>query len=217
MQWLSLCLLTIGCMLKQLHFLEPVVSADHEATKTDNGSAFSINIVLLLIQTICSCSAGVYNEYLLKNQGSDVNIYVQNMFMYVDSIICNLFILTIEGDVVDAFTVNSFKSILRFKVILIIFNNAAIGIVTSLFLKYMNSILKTFAGALELMFTAVLCYLLFAIPIYMNTVLAIGVVSVAVYIYSQNPVVNVISSSAIKESSNSEHKKLLLNDNQENV
>lgn len=57
----------------------------------------------------------------------------------------------------------------------------------------MNSILKTFASALELMFTAVLCYFLFAIPIYLNTILAIAVVSFAIYLYSKSPVVNVVA------------------------
>lgn len=42
--------------------------------------------------------------------------------------------------------------------ILLILNNAALGIVVSLFLKRLNSILKTFASALELMFTAVLSW-----------------------------------------------------------
>ena len=43
-------------------------------------------------------------------------------------------------------------------VLIIVLNNAAIGIATSLFLRSLNSILKTFASALELMFTAVLCW-----------------------------------------------------------
>lgn len=150
----------------------------------------SINAVFILVQTVCSCLAGVYNEYLLKNQGADVNIYIQNVFMYLDSIVCNVMLLLLQGDLSGAFTSASLKSVFRLNVILIMINNAAIGIVTCFFLKYMNSILKTFASALELMFTAVLCYLLFAIPIYVNTVLAIGVVSFSIYLYSQNPVIN---------------------------
>lgn len=150
----------------------------------------SINAVFILVQTVCSCLAGVYNEYLLKNQGADVNIYIQNVFMYLDSIVCNVMLLLLQGDLLDVFTSTSLKSIFRLNVILIMINNAAIGIITSFFLKYMNSILKTFASALELMFTAVLCYILFAIPIYINTVLAIGVVSFSIYLYSQSPVIN---------------------------
>lgn len=158
--------------------------------KNMNGFDFSLSAVLILAQTVCSCLAGVYNEYLLKDKGSDVNIFVQNVFMYLDSIVCNVVILLISGDFWTAFTTDSLSAIFRFKVIIIIINNAAIGIVTSFFLKYMNSILKTFASALELMFTAVLCYFLFSIPIYINTALAIAVVSFAIYLYSQSPVVN---------------------------
>lgn len=162
-----------------------------EHSKSTGGfSLMSINAVFILVQTVCSCLAGVYNEYLLKNQGADVNIYIQNVFMYLDSIVCNVMLLLLQGDLLDVFTGASLKSIFRLNVILIMINNAAIGIVTSFFLKYMNSILKTFASALELMFTAVLCYLLFAIPIYVNTVLAIGVVSFSIYLYSQSPVIN---------------------------
>lgn len=210
-QWVSLILLTLGCMLKQvdLNSLYGDANDDSEAAALQAGGAagavnpsqktpgknmtgfdFSISAVFILAQTICSCLAGVYNEYLLKDKGAEVNIFVQNVFMYLDSIVCNAGILLLRGELLDAFSAHSLGSIMRFSVIIIIVNNAAIGIVTSFFLKYMNSILKTFASALELLFTAVLCYFLFAIPIYMNTALAIAVVSYAIYLYTQSPVVN---------------------------
>lgn len=209
-QWISLILLTMGCMLKQFNFNIYNQSVDstiqHNATVTSNnlkadgtssmssknitGFDLSISAVWILIQTICSCLAGVYNEYLLKDKGAEVNIFVQNVFMYFDSIACNAGILILRGEFLDAFTLTNIQPVFRISVIAIIINNAAIGIVTSFFLKYMNSILKTFASALELLFTAVLCYLLFAIPVYLNTALAIGVVSFAIYLYSQSPVVN---------------------------
>ncbi|EDW03886.1 UDP-galactose transporter senju [Drosophila grimshawi] len=213
-QWISLILLTLGCMLKQVDLnrfyndanddseaaaIQGVGAAATNVTQTNvaktvgknmTGFDFSISAVFILAQTICSCLAGVYNEYLLKEKGADVNIFVQNVFMYMDSIVCNAFILLMRGELLDAFSAHNLGSIMRFSVVIIIVNNAAIGIVTSFFLKYMNSILKTFASALELLFTAVLCYFLFAIPIYMNTALAIAVVSYAIYLYTQSPVVN---------------------------
>lgn len=57
-------------------------------------------------------------------------------------------------------------------------------------MKTLNSILKTFASALELVLTAIFSYLFFSIPIYLNTLLAIGTVMFAIYLYSQNPVTN---------------------------
>ncbi|CAH0560170.1 unnamed protein product [Brassicogethes aeneus] len=201
-QWLSLFILTLGCMLKQINFTEP----DKNDISTKSGSMdYGISAIFIFVQIICSCLAGVYNEYLLKNQGADVNIYVQNVFMYLDSIICNVILLTITGGILDAFTYKSITKVLHYKVLLVMCNNAAIGIVTSFFLKTLNSILKTFASALELVLTAVLSYIFFSIPIYLNTVLAILTVMFAIYLYSQNPVNN-----AQKNSSKSVEQKQLL-------
>lgn len=158
--------------------------------KNTSGFDLSIDAVYIFIQLICSCLAGVYNEYLLKRDGEHVDIYIQNIFMYVDSIVCNLLFLFVQGNILAVFDVNNLKALITFNVIIIMANNAAIGIVTSFFLRYLNSILKTFASALELLFTAVLCFILFDIPIYFNTVLSIGVVSFAIYLYSLSPVVN---------------------------
>ncbi|CAL4112632.1 unnamed protein product, partial [Meganyctiphanes norvegica] len=139
---------------------------------------------------LCSCLAGVYNEKLLKDTGAEAHIMLQNMFMYIDSIICNAAILIVEGNLLQAFNTESLVQIWRPVVIMIIVNNAAIGIVTSVFLKNLNSILKSFASALELMFTAVLSWLIFGIPINIWTAFAILLVTYATWLYSQNPVVN---------------------------
>lgn len=223
-QWFSLCLLTLGCMLKQWNFTLPG-STEVQQQQSDDGSTFhgknisgfdlSFSAVLILVQTVCSCLAGVYNEYLLKRAGSDINIYVQNVFMYLDSIVCNLLILMFRGELAAVVTREHLVEVFRFEVLVIMINNAAIGIITSFFLKYMNSILKTFASALELMFTAILCYLLFSIPIYLNTVLAIFVVSYSIYLYSLNPVVNLANKPGVPSSeakAKDESRKALLNE-----
>lgn len=143
-----------------------------------------------LFQTLCSCLAGVYNEYLLKGHGAQINIFVQNVFMYIDSIFCNVIVLIAQGGMTEIFDDINPSIFAQPKVVLIMINNAAVGIITSFFLKTLNSILKTFASALELVFTAILCWILFNIPIYINTGLAIAVVSFSVFLYSQNPVQN---------------------------
>ena len=40
--------------------------------------------------------AGVYNEYIIKKVGSDVDIMIQNVFMYIDSIGCNVVVLLFQ-------------------------------------------------------------------------------------------------------------------------
>lgn len=182
-------------MLKQVNFSgltdtkETVKSEINKST----GFVFDISTIFILVQATCSCLAGVYNEYLLKEPGANVHIFVQNVFMYLDSIVCNAFLLLFQGNA-DAFSLSNIGNIFHYKVLIIMLNNTAIGIITSFFLKNMNSILKTFASALELIFTAILCYLLFGIPIYLNTILSISTVLLAMFLYSQNPVSNKMQS-----------------------
>ncbi|XP_037072885.1 UDP-galactose transporter senju-like [Pollicipes pollicipes] len=184
-QWLSLLLLTVGCIIKQLN-TGPASASSSDWLR----GIFSFNIILILVQVFCSCFAGVYNEYLLKHQAVEVHIMLQNMFLYVDSIVAATLALWLRGQLGTALTGEALRSILHPAVLAIVLNNACIGIVTCFFLHSLNSILKTFASALELMFTAVLCWLIFGIPVYLNTVVAIAVVSVAICVYSQQPVRN---------------------------
>lgn len=125
--------------------------------------------------------------------------------MYLDSILWNLIVIVFtQGNLTSMFTREAFSSIMKPLVIVIIFNNSLIGITTSLFLKNLNSILKTFASAVELLFTALLSWLLFNIDIRLNTVLAIAIVSYSMYLYSQNPVDN-----RPKPTSSEDERKLL--------
>jgi len=155
------------------------------------------SLLLILVQVFSSCFAGVYNEYLLKEKNNQVDIMLQNAFMYTDSIVCNIMLLQFyipsgkaTGGVIEALSYNALSSVFHWKVVLIMINNALIGIVTSLFLRSLNSILKTFASALELMFTGILAWAIFGIPLDMLTVVSIGIVSFATWLYSKNPVKN---------------------------
>lgn len=175
-QWVSLFLLTAGCVVKQYDFEAPLgIVVDH-------------SLLLIFLQVFASCFAGVYNEYLLKGKSGNVHAMIQNCFMYSAAMIVNAAVLSFQGQLSTAFTSEAFATIWQWPVIALIINNAAVGIVTSLFLKYLNSVLKTFASALELMFTAILAWAFFGIPITMQTVIAILLVSAAIYIYSLQPV-----------------------------
>lgn len=114
--------------------------------------------------------------------------------MYIDSIFCNIIAIilltTFKNSVSDTFSNIGISASLQPKIILIMLNNAIVGIITSFFLKTLNSILKTFASAMELIFTAVLCWILFNIVINTNTVISIAMVSFAIILYSRNPVQN---------------------------
>ena len=116
--------------------------------------------------------------------------------MYITSIFCNLLFLLLQElsynheDVrtsLTGFLTSLFRGFDEL-VIGIVLLNALIGILTSLFIKTFNSVLKTFVSAIELILTAILSFVLFGIPVYWNTVVAIFIVSVAITIYAMNPI-----------------------------
>ncbi|GFO10148.1 CMP-sialic acid transporter 1-like [Plakobranchus ocellatus] len=202
-QWASLLLLTVGCIIKEVR--HDVSSHTDSAEKmTSFFDYVDIHLLFIMLQVFSSCFAGVYNEFLLKDVGVDVHIMMANVFMYLNSIVCNALVLLYKGQLIEAFHYDSIATIMQPGVMAIVVNNAAIGIVTSLFLRNLNSILKTFASALELMFTAVLCWIIFNIPVDVYTVLAIFIVSAATYLYAQHPVVNKAKHEAAMEVNKSE-------------
>lgn len=140
------------------------------------------------LQMSCSCLAGVYNEYLLKRESPSANIFIQNVFMYLNSIVCNMVMVMLHEPLGKTFSSESLSAVLVPSVMILMLNNAGGGITTSFFLRNLNSIMKTFTGAIELTLSALLCYILFGIPIYLNTVVSIAIVSYATILYSSNPV-----------------------------
>lgn len=67
--------------------------------------------------------------------------------------------------------------------LIIVVNNAVIGIVISLFFRNLNFILKIFVSVFELMFTVVLCWMIFGIVIDMYIVIVIFIVFVVIVLY----------------------------------
>lgn len=207
-QWVSLILLTVGCIIKQMNTTPstPVAASSQPFTASPHKYFY---FFLILVQVFCSCFAGVYNEYLLKDIGADVHLMMQNVFMYLDSIVCNFIVLLFNGEAFTAFSSEALSSVFQPLVIAVMLNASACGIVTSVFLKNLNSILKTFAGAIEIIFTAVLCWLIFGIPIDIYTVISISIVFYATYLYSQNPVVNKGRLDSVSEVKSEEKEKFI--------
>lgn len=197
-QWISLILLTIGCIIKQVGYSAKASTSTSPESEFDLSKYVNASLFLILVQVFASCFAGVYNEYLLKEKNNNLDIMIQNAFMYTDSIVCNVLLLQFyapsdklaTGGVIEALSPSSLAAVFQWKVLLIMVNNAMIGIVTSLFLKSLNSILKTFASALELMFTGILAWIFFGIALDFLTVVSIAIVFLATWLYSQNPVKN---------------------------
>lgn len=148
--------------------------------------------------------AGVYNEYIIKKvANAHTDLMVQNIYMCSDSIIFNFVVLIYGGAVTSEQTFFDVKGLLQGFVILIIINNSLVGVVTSMFLKHLNSVLKSLASAIEIVLTAILSCLLLGIPIYWNTVVAVVLLTFAIVIYVKNPVKSSSPSNNVDEAAKS--------------
>ena len=145
-QWASLVTLTIGCILKNVDFGQIL-----------SNSKFSIhNFGLMLAQIMSSCIANVYNEFLLKKHSQKMDVWFQNFCMYFNGVVLNLILLSYHrsGDIQIFKMVSDFDS----SHYLLIFNQAFLGVSASLLLKHLNSIVKAFSTAIEMVVSAAMSY-----------------------------------------------------------
>jgi drug/metabolite transporter (DMT)-like permease len=193
-QWISIVITTLGCAIKTMGAASEKkkhLSSSTSTAPTDSNfhpvgpSLFAYSF--LFIQLLSSTFAGVYNEVLLKKQVK-MSLNLQNLFMYLDTIVC-IFVILAMGltgqSFFEAIQYENISILFSFYVFPMVLIMSFIGVVTSMFLKVLDSIRKAIASALELVFLPVLCAILFGMPI--NSFLVISVVFVAsgVYIYSR--------------------------------
>jgi len=182
MQWVAIVLLTIGCMVKEGDQFSD--SEEAAARSTPFGM-----YAWIFVQIMCAVSAGVFNEVLLKSDNT-MSVNLQNVFMYGNSILCNVLFMAAgfsRYSLSEALQLRNIRPLFSPTVLPIILCYASIGIVTSLVLKHLNSVLKTIAAALELYATAATALLLFGTPIDIFTIVSLFLVSGGVYIYSVYP------------------------------
>jgi UDP-sugar transporter A1/2/3 len=200
-QWISLVLLALGCALKHLSHAYSVYMKEEENPNKNEFNNFDIsdyinrNLFIVVAQIFASSYACVHNEFILK-ENIHVDVMVQNIFMYVNAIIWNVLFLayyvyssdTVEIGLADIFSIPSLKHVFNLKVFLLMTNNAAIGIVTSLFLAKLNSILRVYASSVQFMTLSLLSMLIFGTEFNFLLVLSISFVLASLWVYSKNPV-----------------------------
>lgn len=93
-QWLSLILLTVGCIIKQINYSS--TNSSSSSTEFEISTYINFSLFLVLLQVLCSCFAGVYNEYILKEKDNQV-IFIFHRLMtltnrnYATNIIIDLY------------------------------------------------------------------------------------------------------------------------------
>lgn len=187
-QWMAILVLTGACMLQK----GGAMLAD---AKSESGPRLSgaqlLSLGLIGLQIVCGVFSSVFNEVLLKEKGS-VGTNLQNMYMYTHSILCNFLWLAFcpskswcSGDLWQAVQLEELQKLLSPWVLPIGCILAVIGIVTSLFIKHLDSVRKTIASAVEIFVDAVLANLLFQVPIRISTVMACVLAAGGILLYSR--------------------------------
>ncbi|CAI5738766.1 unnamed protein product [Hyaloperonospora brassicae] len=183
-QWVSLGVTTVGCAIKTLG--SPDLLSGSPDQSNDATSPPLVAYGLLMVQLLSSTFAGVYNEVLLKKQAS-IPVNLQNVFMYIDSIVCTLAMLALglTGQTAqEALTMANVRVLFSRHVLPMVLIMSCIGVVTSLFLKHLDSIRKAIASALELVFLPLLSAVFFGQAVTLYTAAAVSFVSFGVYMYS---------------------------------
>ncbi|KAK9292281.1 hypothetical protein L1049_020245 [Liquidambar formosana] len=171
-QWEALALLLIGISVNQLRSLPEGATALGLPVAT---GAYLYTLIFVTIPSLAS----VYNEYALKSQ-FETSIYLQNLFLYGYGAIFNF--LAILG--IAIFKGLSSLDILQGHskaTMLLIFNNAAQGILSSFFFKYADTILKKYSSTVATIFTGIASAALFGHTLTINFILGISIVFISMH------------------------------------
>ncbi|GMP78603.1 hypothetical protein CsSME_00034483 [Camellia sinensis var. sinensis] len=171
-QWEALALLLIGISINQLR------SLPEGATALGLPVATSAYVYTLIFVTVPSL-ASVYNEYALKSQ-YDTSIYLQNLFLYGYGAIFNFLGILVTAMVKGPSSFDIFEGHSK-ATMLLIFNNAAQGILSSFFFKYADTILKKYSSTVATIFTGIASAALFGHTLTINFMLGITVVFISMH------------------------------------
>ncbi|XP_057840391.1 CMP-sialic acid transporter 5 isoform X2 [Cryptomeria japonica] len=172
MQWEALALLLIGITVNQLR------SLPEGTTALGLPVAAGAYIYTLIFVTVPSL-ASVFNEYALKSQ-FETSIYLQNLFLYGYGAFFNFIAILIMTIYKGANGFNIFQGHSK-ATMMLIFNNAAQGILSSFFFKYADTILKKYSSTVATIFTGLASAALFGHTLTINFILGISIVFISMH------------------------------------
>ncbi|GAB4859085.1 hypothetical protein Ancab_010551 [Ancistrocladus abbreviatus] len=171
-QWEALALLLIGISVNQMRSLPEGTTAMGLPVAT---GAYIYTLIFVTVPSLAS----VYNEYALKSQ-YDTSIYLQNLFLYGYGAVFNFLAIVGTAVVKGPSSFHILQGHSR-ATMLLIFNNAAQGILSSFFFKYADTILKKYSSTVATIFTGIASAALFGHALTMNFMLGISIVFISMH------------------------------------
>ena len=169
LEWCSLLLLSIGCVVSQLR---------------DNSSAVfqlsSVGLILSLVMALLSSFAGVYTEKIMKGDAS-IDINVQNFYLYVFGVLFNSLAYFVTSNSPSQSRIKFFSGYTPL-VWLMISNHAFSGIVVSYVLRFGNNLTKVRATSLAVALTTLMSVILLDYKLQIQFLLGFLIVAISLYI-----------------------------------
>mmetsp|Transcript_17226 Transcript_17226/g.25297 ORF Transcript_17226/g.25297 Transcript_17226/m.25297 type:complete len:427 (-) Transcript_17226:358-1638(-) len=144
---------------------------------------------LVIFQMACSVIVSVYNEKLLKD--NPCNQQLQNICLYINSIAVNAIFFAATkwmsrgaASSIEKDSSGDASSIFTPSVILLVFNLALSGIITSFVLRYVNSLTKSVASATETIFTYLIEVCFFQYGLEYFEALSVILVTIGAIVYA---------------------------------
>ena len=170
-QWEALALLLIVISVNQMHsLLEGSIASGLPMV-------MGVYLYTLIFVTVPSL-ASVYNEYALKSH-YDTSIYLRNLFLYGYGAIFNFLRIMATAIVKGPSSFDILHGHSK-DTMLLIFNNAAQGILSSFF-KYADTILKKYSSTVATISTGIASAVMFGHTLTINFILGISIVFISMY------------------------------------
>ena len=184
-RWLAIMLLTAGCIVLQQQQQQVQAAAAASAADAGNGAdgagadaaaadaavapglpagplTLFLPIMLVLLQAFLSSLGGVYSEALLT--AGKMDLALQNFFLYTFSLVINVLMMAANpsgGPGATGAGLGMLETLQHPGVRTIVLVGALAGISTSVILKYLGAVVKTFLTATEITLTALIGSLFF--------------------------------------------------------
>lgn len=188
MKQISILIITAGVCMK-----EPPTSKSSGADNQSGGDSgidtmsHYFHLGLIFLQMLCGVLASLYNESLLKKRKKEIDINVANMSLYIESILLNGFAMWMipQGSLGhSSFNANIdmvCSSVLHQGIILTL---AMVGIVSSLMLRYVDTLSKAVVSSTIILFTTILGRIFFGLEISGQVIISAVFVSIGVHSYT---------------------------------
>jgi UDP-galactose transporter len=153
-QIVAILLLAAGAAVSQFPICLQVCDEAGELEDSIGAQTAIIGAAVALVACVLSAFGGVYSELLLKKDGALHSIHLQNLLLYGWGVIFNSLALLVKDRerIASGGLLQGYSPI----VLLLIANNACVGLAISAVLKFANNLVRVFAHTASMLLTMVL-------------------------------------------------------------